>query len=1166
MESEYTHIRFIVYKIWFMTWKIIPLESVSTHSDAHKKWTEIHTVTESTSFSVDRLLNKQGGIDFDILIRFLEQDTVSIQEFFQEKKHIEKILFPFFDHLKHSYYSENKIIPQNIIDILTNNITVQDGVLAYIEERNSHIISSEHIEQYDTITFHLFLLGMDQDFDLVQDIQVNNFRRIDALFSDINSLVFEEIGAIKKQRSGVIKPWIEQEKRESMVLLSRELNYCIQIGETINKLALIHAVNFEERQISFKLGVIITTHIDALLRKLDPIFVEEHIIGKKLRHLSGKVQCNFAHGVILNGSNIHEIKEQISRIKKEQIIWFEKQQASGFSWDADKEKIAKLVLLGNQTITELVGIERIGALSGSSPEEIQEKNIWFLRTLGHIYNQKQEFNTTREVIDDFIQSSINNEYQIEVIYYIVLFDTNIPKESLIHLTNFLLSNTKQIKNFFYEEFLIKILAQIIRKFDSFSDYYHYISIVQSIHVAIKERNISHSILSYSKVYLSLALYYIRCKGDAHIESAKMCFLHYKNLNTPIIGIDKNPQNTQDENNFYIALWTVDEVARYGKHLHDEKSMIQSGMYIFERTTAYYRQMALLSIETEVEKIIVSLNGDNNIFSQNQINDILGKKITETMFYNLCTITIVGGCNSCSTRPMNTACESSQNSTESGTSICPLIPTKRGFQNQSIALEGGMFIVFNYPTISENIFKNIFLQQEALIRERFWNLIAINNKNTQLRKTKEEMEKLALYDTETGLPNEHKLERDIHGQEVTLALIEVVGYDSIIETQGGKESWSELMKKITAYLNHNENAVVYRYDKTTFCLICHKENLTEIAISLQQDLKETITTLISALLTNFYADYGKNMHFHTGIVLWHTEEHVKKAHVALTKAKNLWKGNVYIFEDGDEKLPEEMRHNKNILVAAMDPNNPSTEIIPYYQYIHDPKNPKMQKLEALARIKHRQEDGTEKIIFPDTFIDIAMQNRWLAEVTVIMLRQIILDMSTHPNIIVSVNLHEQDWNNDRIMMALRSLYYTSPDIAKRIHIEILETVQLEQDEDIVKINELKQLWFQISIDDYGEGHSNLGRIIHVAPNNIKIDARIIKGLNNREKYRSTVAAIDGLIKHAREIGATVTAEYVEDEKVYILLEDKWVDFFQGYYFAKPVPIESIKIRDYKGEKR
>jgi len=66
---------------------------------------------------------------------------------------------------------------------------------------------------------------------------------------------------------------------------------------------------------------------------------------------------------------------------------------------------------------------------------------------------------------------------------------------------------------------------------------------------------------------------------------------------------------------------------------------------------------------------------------------------------------------------------------------------------------------------------------------------------------------------------------------------------------------------------------------------------------------------------------------------------------------------------------------------------------------------------------------------------------------------------------------------------------------------------------------------------------------INPNNIKIDQSIIKALYNEDNRNASIAAIRSVVSHAREIGATVTAEHIESEEVFHLLRNLGVDFFQ-----------------------
>lgn len=115
---------------------------------------------------------------------------------------------------------------------------------------------------------------MEQDFDLTEDVQTDHFMGINTHFSRSFAKIYRILGRLDG--------WEYENPPEILV---EELNRCLQLGETINKLALVHSVNFEERQISFELGMIFRNNADSLLRQLDSRFVENHIIGKKFRYL-----------------------------------------------------------------------------------------------------------------------------------------------------------------------------------------------------------------------------------------------------------------------------------------------------------------------------------------------------------------------------------------------------------------------------------------------------------------------------------------------------------------------------------------------------------------------------------------------------------------------------------------------------------------------------------------------------------------------------------------------------------------------------------------------------------------------------------------------------------------------------------------------------------------
>lgn len=98
-----------------------------------------------------------------------------------------------------------------------------------------------------------------------------------------------------------------------------------------------------------------------------------------------------------------------------------------------------------------------------------------------------------------------------------------------------------------------------------------------------------------------------------------------------------------------------------------------------------------------------------------------------------------------------------------------------------------------------------------------------------------------------------------------------------------------------------------------------------------------------------------------------------------------------------------------------------------------------------------------------------------------------------------------------------------------------------------ITEYRKHGFTTAIDDFGAGHAGLGLLSEFQPDLMKIDMRIIRGIDTSRARRAVVGGILGI---ADELDITVLAEGVETEAEYEVLKAAGIALFQGYWFAKP----------------
>ncbi len=94
----------------------------------------------------------------------------------------------------------------------------------------------------------------------------------------------------------------------------------------------------------------------------------------------------------------------------------------------------------------------------------------------------------------------------------------------------------------------------------------------------------------------------------------------------------------------------------------------------------------------------------------------------------------------------------------------------------------------------------------------------------------------------------------------------------------------------------------------------------------------------------------------------------------------------------------------------------------------------------------------------------------------------------------------------------------------------------------------------SLDDFGSGLSALNYIRDLPIHYLKIDGVFVR---NIETNQIDAAMIHSLSHMSKAMNLKTVAEFVEDEQTAKLLQRLGVDFAQGYYCGRPVPLERLE---------
>ncbi len=120
--------------------------------------------------------------------------------------------------------------------------------------------------------------------------------------------------------------------------------------------------------------------------------------------------------------------------------------------------------------------------------------------------------------------------------------------------------------------------------------------------------------------------------------------------------------------------------------------------------------------------------------------------------------------------------------------------------------------------------------------------------------------------------------------------------------------------------------------------------------------------------------------------------------------------------------------------------------------------------------------------------------------------------------------------------------------KRIVIEVVEGEIIEDHSQFSRlINEYRGIGLKVAIDDFGAGYSGLNLLAEFQPDQVKLDMKLITGIERHGPRQAIVRAISQICS---DLGIDIVAEGIETEDEYAWLASQGIRLFQGYLFAKP----------------
>lgn len=223
---------------------------------------------------------------------------------------------------------------------------------------------------------------------------------------------------------------------------------------------------------------------------------------------------------------------------------------------------------------------------------------------------------------------------------------------------------------------------------------------------------------------------------------------------------------------------------------------------------------------------------------------------------------------------------------------------------------------------------------------------------------------------------------------------------------------------------------------------------------------------------------------------------------------------------------------------------------FYQPIFSVEKQRFTSAEALIRLQN-DELG---FISPEEFIPLAEKNGLILEIGEFVFREVcrfIVDEK-----LLARGIEYIEVNLSVVQCMQESLYQDLLNVMDEYHLpypcinlEITETAAVMSHEILMRnMNKLIEQGVNFSLDDYGTGFSNTTFVIKYPFRIVKIDKSMVWAAMEDEKAMYALKYTMAMVK---AMGMELVAEGVENEDHIRLLTELGCDFFQGYYYSRPV---------------
>jgi diguanylate cyclase (GGDEF)-like protein/PAS domain S-box-containing protein len=425
----------------------------------------------------------------------------------------------------------------------------------------------------------------------------------------------------------------------------------------------------------------------------------------------------------------------------------------------------------------------------------------------------------------------------------------------------------------------------------------------------------------------------------------------------------------------------------------------------------------------------------------------------------------------------------------------------------------------------------------------------------------ELERLALYDPLTGLPNRalftdrlrHALGRRAKTSVTAVYFIDLDRFKRINDSLGhaaGDEVLCEVARRLQSALRPEDT--VARFGGDEFTILCESVGgvfeAVSVADRLQRPISEPIRAggadlRLSASIGFALAEAGETV---VG------ERLIEDADAAMYRAKDRGGARAELFDSVMRERAVEAMTVEQELQRGLGRG----ELRLLYQPQVDLTSGRLIGAEALLRWEHPERG----LLAPAAFLPVAEESGLIVDIGAWVIREACRRLrdwqrrGLSKDFSLSVNLGARELTHPDIVATVLEAVQGAGIEPSSLCIEVTESTAIEDRASGFRaLTDLNGAGVRVAIDDFGTGYSSLDHLRRMPADVLKIDRSFVQGIAPDSSDTALVAAALAL---GRALGMDVVAEGIETEQQASSLRELSCPIGQGYLFARPLPPEQL----------